>query len=241
MDDGELIASWSPELSAWVLTLRFDDVEKMVRAQARITEALCGWTDEGDRVDDVETVFMGRAQVGRREHFGGEVVTLLTVTTKATMAESEQARRALLLQEQKARGQVGGSLLHQAWKPSNETIDMLEKWADEAVAVFPAGGAWRPRAKVSHVRDGFNSFVIDHGRPELALTGTTGGRAFSDFVKVRFREGVEYSRTGSNPYLHGLYRRPGAKPSWFPNIQGAAEEAAKLEPRDPGEEGGREG
>lgn len=219
MEDGELIASWEPDKASWTLVLRFEDPEKMFQAQARITESMAGWTDEGDRIDDVETAFMGQAQLGRRDMLGGEVVTLLAVTTAAAMAESEVARRTLALAEQKARGPVGGSLLHQAWRPSSETIDLLERWANEAVTVYPAGG-WRPRAKVHLVREGFNRYVTDHGRPELALTGTAGGRAFSDFVRVRFRDEVEYARIGSNPYFTGLCRKAGAKRNWFPTIQG---------------------
>lgn len=216
MEDGELIASWEPETAKPTLVLRFEDMEEMHKLQARLTQSLTGYDDEGARFDRVETAFMGNAQLGRRDLLGGEVVTFMTITTRAAMAESEEFRRAALLVEQKARAAIGSSLTTTAWKPSDETIDWLEKWADEVVGVFPAGGGWSPKNKTHLIREGFNAYVTEHGRSELALRGTSGGRAFSDFVQKRFRGAAEYVRSGSNVYLAGLYRRPEAKKSWFP-------------------------
>lgn len=220
MEDGELIASWNPEGARSTLILRFEDASEMYKAQARVTQALNGWTDEGVRYDGVETAFMGTAQLGRRDLLGDEVVTFLTVTTKPAMIESEEARRGALLAEQKIRAVIGASLTTVAWKPSDETIDLLERWAEEAVAVYPVGEGWQPRAKVTRIRDGFNAYAADHGRPELALRGTSGGRSFSDFVRSRFKDDVRYVRQGSNPYFVGLYRKSDAKRDWFPTIVG---------------------
>jgi hypothetical protein len=72
------------------------------------------------------------------------------------------------------------------------------------------------------IREGFNRYAVDYGRPDLQLVGTPGGRAFADYVRSRFRDGeVEYVRVSNNPYFRGMRRREGAKRDWFPTIQGA--------------------
>jgi hypothetical protein len=221
-DDGELVASFEPGGQRHVLVVAFDELQDMVRARERIVSEMCGWTDEGERYDRAEVLAMVAAAYGERPLLDGSIVGRLLVSSRENDESMEGLRRHLVKQEMQRRAPLAFEV-PDAWKPGPEHYDMLEKWADEAVAVAPAGEGWRPRAKTARVREGYNAFVHDHGRDDLALHGVHGGRAFVDFVRRRFEGEAEYARNGSNPYVVGLYRKPGARGKWFPTIMGAPE------------------
>ncbi len=222
MDDGELIASFDPAGGRYLLVLAFDDVEDMVKARHRVIRDFCGWTEDGDRFDRAEVIALSRGAVGKREAFGGTVCLRLLVSSAEDDASLEQLRKAVALEEVKHRAPIGASIT-EAWQLGPEQMDMLEKWADEVVETYPAGKGWRPKAKTARIRQGYNTFCVDHGAPELQVIGVHGGRAFVEFLRTRFRDEFEYVLSGSNPYSVGLYRKPTAKRGWFPTIQGVGD------------------
>lgn len=219
MNDPEIIASFEPGGRRYVLVLEFDELEDMVQARQRIVASMCGWTDEGERYDKVEVRTMTSGSVGSRSMAGGALVGTLVVSSAEDERRLELMRRELVLAEQKRRAPIGRIAI-EAWKPSDEHMDMLEKWAKEAVAIYPAEERWQPRAKTSRVREGYNSFAEDHGRPDLRLHGVHGGRVFADFIRVRFGPEDRVIHIGNNSYFQGLYRKPSAKASWYPGILG---------------------
>lgn len=220
MNDPEIIASFEPGGRKYVLVLEFDELEDMVQARQRIVASMCGWTDEGERYDKVEVRTMTSGSVGSRPMAGGALVGTLVVSSAEDERRMELTRREIVLAEQKRRAPVG-SMIVESWRPSDEHLDMLEKWAETAVAVYPAGEGWQPRAKTGRVREGYNVFALDHGREDLQLHGVHGGRVFADFIRVRFPGEGRYAQFGGNPYFVGLYRKPEAKRDWFPTIFGA--------------------
>jgi hypothetical protein len=222
VDDSELIASFEPSGGRHLLVMAFDDVEDMVLARERLVASFCGWTDEGERFDKAEVLAMTRGALGRREMLAGSVVGRLIVSSAEDDEALERLRKAVALRTVKRRTPVGATITEK-WRPGPEQLDMLEKWADEAIAAYPAGGGWRPKTKPARIRKGFNAFCEDHGAPELALVGVHGGRALVDFLRARFRDEFEYLPDPSNPYIQGLHRKSGAKRSWFPSIQGIEE------------------
>ena len=219
MDDNELIASFEPSGGRYLLVLAFDDVEDMVKTRERTLANLCGWTDQGDRIDKVEVVAMTRGAYGQRSGVDGSVALKLLVSSAQDDEDMEQLRKSIAIEEIKRRAPIG-ALVAERWKPSPEHMDMLEKWAEEAIAVFEPVNDWRPRAKPARIRKGYNSFCEDHGAPELTLHGIHGGRALVDFLKLRFGDDLQYLYDPNNPYIQGLYRKPNAKQSWFPTILG---------------------
>lgn len=219
MTDGELLASWEPGDPAHVLVLRFADPEDMLRTQERITKQLRGWTAEGERYDKVETVAMTYGQVGSRDLMDGRVATFLVVTTPEAVRETEAARNEWAHGDMLKEGlELERTRLADAMDPSSEQEDWFDKWVEEAVVAVPAEGMWMQAAKSNAVRAGFNSFVSDYGRPELAFSGSGGGRAFSALLQRRFADDLKRASNDSgNPYFLGLTRKSGAKSSWFPN------------------------
>lgn len=218
-NDGEIIAAWEPGPARFVLVLAFDELEDMARARELTLSAMCGWTDEGERFDRAEVVAMTRAAVGTRPMLGGSVTTRLLVSSAEQDRDLEEARRALAVQDLKRRAPVGATVVDK-WKPDVQQVDLLERWAEDAITAYPAGERWRPRAKPARIRKGFNSYAEDHGAPEAQLHGIHGGRALVDFLRARFPDELEYVADPSNPYVQGLHRKEGAKRSWFPTIQG---------------------
>lgn len=218
-DDAETIAGFEPGPGRYVLLLAFDDLEEMAKIRELVLNRTCGWTDEGDRFDKAEVLAMTRGAVGARPMMDGSVVGRLVVSSADDDERLEQLRREIALVEMQRRAPIAAAIAER-WKPSPEQMDMLEKWAEEAIAVYPAGERWRPRAKPARIRKGYNAFCEDHGAPELGLGGVHGGRALVDFLRMRFRDGMEYVPDPSNPYVQGLHRKEGAKRSWFPTIQG---------------------
>jgi hypothetical protein len=102
--------------------------------------------------------------------------------------------------------------------PSSEQEDWFDKWVDEVVELAPAEGTLLQAAKSDRVRAGFNAYLADYGRPDLAFNGSSGGRAFSALLKRRFGGGLKRATNDSgNPYYLGLRRRETAKTTWFPN------------------------
>lgn len=217
--DGEFIASFEPGGKKNVLVLAFDELEDLLQARQRIVTSMCGWTDTGERYDRVQVLAMTQGAVGARPMLDGSVVGTLVVSSAEDDRRLEITRREVVLEEMKRRAPLSSAVV-EAWKPSDEHIDMLERWAEDAVQIYPAGGSWQPRAKTSRVREGFNAYVVDHGRPDLQLVNVHGGRVFADFIRLRFAAPDRYVQVSSNPYFQGLQRKPGAKKEWFPTIHG---------------------
>lgn len=217
-EDGELVASFSPGAPKYMVVLAFDDVLDALEAQERIMAKYCGWEEDGTRFDKVQTLLLAHGQPARREFFGGEVLIQGAVTTQTSVAETERDRKAWAQTRMQQSGlALGSRRLADAWSPGPELLDLFDRWADEAVEVDPAGVERGNRRKTGTVRNGFNSFLADHGRPDLMLGGTAGGRVFSSMVRKRFADdSAVVTAGGSNTYFVGLRRKPGSKPSWFP-------------------------
>jgi hypothetical protein len=220
MEDNELIASFEPKLKGWVLVLAFDDLEEMLLEQERIQSLhRQERDDEGAPLPQVEALWMGQSQFGQRSMMANQIRMGVLIASEAGLKEVAEARRAWAQSRMQATSmlpaQQGRS---EAWHPSVEQIDMLEKWAAECLEPHPAGGEeWTPRIKTHIAREGFNWYCVDHKRPDLQLLGTSGGRAFSGAIQSLFPKVAIARRgeTGNNVYIHGLKRRDGVNPKYF--------------------------
>lgn len=218
MSDGELIQSWSPGGPSYVLVLQFQDPEDMFLAQERLTQQLCGWTDQGDRFDRMETVFMAYGQTGCRTLLDGQVETVLAVSPAGEVASAKRLRQAWAEERMMAVAPGLANLrLSEAWAPSVEQQDWFDKWSEEVVEPHPGGPEASKRHKTGWVRGGFNQYVYDHGRPDLRFLGSGGGRAFSALMQARFKAELEVRYQGNNAFYHGIQQREAARKDWFVN------------------------
>lgn len=219
MQDNELIASFEPKLAGYVLVLAFDDMEEMLLEQERIQAShRLEVDDEGTPLPQVSTLWMGQSQFGERHLMAGQIRVGALVASEAGLEETRVARQGWARNRMQQNSMIpAGRGMSQAWHPSSEQMDMLNKWALEVVERNPAGRAeWVKRIKVSTAREGYNHFAADQDRPDLQFGGTNGGRAFSAAVQSMFPDDVAVLRSdGGHPYIHGLVRRQGVNPRYF--------------------------
>jgi hypothetical protein len=219
LEDNELIASFEPEVKGYVLVLAFDDLEEMLLEQERI-QALhrADRDEEGAALPQVETLWMGQSQFGRRSMMGGQVAVGALVSSEAGLEEIATARRAWAQKRMQASSAITvGRGMSASWNPSTEQMDMIERWAEDCIEPDPAGSEeWTKRIKVSVAREGFKQFCLDRDRPDLSFEGSAGGKAFAATLKQMFGSALAVRRSDAgHPYLHGLRRRDGVNRRYF--------------------------
>jgi len=219
VQDNELIASFKPETKGWVLVLAFDDLGEALIEQERIMALHReDRNEEGEALPQVETLFLGPAQYGERKLMAGGITTGLLVASTQGLAETAEARRDWARQRMQRSSAITVKRgMSAAWNPSNDQMDMLERWSEECLEPDPAGSEeWSKRIKVSVAREGFRQFCLDRDRPDLAFEGSNGGKAFSAALRLIFRDVVQVRRSDAgHPYIHGLMRREGVNRRYF--------------------------
>lgn len=215
-EDGHVMALFDPKPAGYVLVLGFSKLEDMLQVQEHTMGLNRKFDDDGRRLDEtVETVTMGRAIVGTHELFGHFEGTLIAVTND-DKALTEQARRDWSAERSIRQGPTSAVVpLAERWAPTSEQSDWLDKWRDEVIEPHPAGENG-PRVYTRNLTQGFNSFVTDHRRDDLRLSGIAGGRAVSGMVQAWFDIRPLRDASNANPHFKGIQRRPDAKPSWLP-------------------------
>jgi hypothetical protein len=214
--DGEVMARFDPRPGGYALVLEFTDLATLFEVQ-EVAMALNRVRDENGQLGDerVRTVAFGRALLGEAELFGHFDATLVA-PTKGDLALAEQARRDWSAGRSLRQGAGSPTVkLAEGWEPSTEQLDWAERWRDAAIEPHPAGGNG-PKIYTGRFLQGFNSFVTDHGREDLALSGVAGGRAVSALVQVWFDLKTVRDANGNNPHFRGVQRKAEAKASWLP-------------------------
>jgi hypothetical protein len=219
MEDNELIASFEPKLRGYVLVVAFDDLESMFLEQERI-QANFRQTrdDEGKPLPQTETLWMSESQLGERQMMAGQVRTGLLVTSEARIKEIEEARRGWAQTRMQRHAVIKAQQgVSSGWEPDTEQHDFTVKWVENVLELHPAGRDNSPRIKVSVAREGFRQFCLDHDCPELAYSGTIGGRQFSAVLKDIFQDDIKVLQNDgrTHSYIHGLCRKEGVNRRYF--------------------------
>jgi hypothetical protein len=219
VQDNELIASFEPKTRGWVLVMAFDDLGEALIEQERI-QALHreDRDEEGAALPQVETLFLGPAQYGERKLMAGGITTGLLVASTQALNETAEARRDWARQRMQRSSVITVKRgVSAEWAPTNDQMDMLERWAEDVLEPDPAGNeGWTRRIKVSVAREGFRQFALDRDRPDLAFEGSNGGKAFSAALQAMFSGAAAVRRSeAGHPYVHGLRRKDGANRRYF--------------------------